>query len=134
MMEGDFHVGQILETLKELGVDNDTIVMFASDNGPYGENAREFGKPGTPDMGNSGPFRGELGEASEGSIRTFAIIRWPGQIKPDRTSYAMFSIMDFLPTFANIVGLKMPTDRPLDGVTRLTCHSVRAPRDIATVC
>jgi len=65
-MEGDFHVGQMLDTLKALGVDDNTIVVFASDNGPYGEAAREFGNQGTPDMGNSGPFRGELGEATEG--------------------------------------------------------------------
>ena len=71
---------------------------------------------GTPDMGNAGPFRGELGEATEGSIRTAAIIRWPGKVKPNTTSYAMFSIMDFLPTFAHIIGGKMPTDRPIDGV------------------
>ena len=116
MMEGDFHVGQILDTLKELGVEDNTIVVFASDNGPYGEAAREFGNDGTPDMGNSGPFRGELGEVTEGSIRTCAIIRWPGYVKPGTTSYAMFSIMDFLPTFARIVGAKMPTDRPIDGV------------------
>ena len=70
LMEGDYHVGQILDTLKELGVDDNTIVVFASDNGPYGEAAREFGNQGTPDMGNSGPFRGELGEATEGAIRT----------------------------------------------------------------
>jgi arylsulfatase len=56
MMEGDYHVGQILDTLKELGVDDNTIVVFASDNGSYGEAAREFGNPGTPDMGNSGPW------------------------------------------------------------------------------
>ena len=67
-------------------------------------------------MGNSGPFRGELGEVTEGSIRTAAIIRWPGKVKPNTTSYAMFSIMDFLPTFAHIVGGKMPTDRAIDGV------------------
>jgi arylsulfatase len=116
LMEGDYHVGQILDTLKELGVDNDTIVVFASDNGPYGETARELGNDGTPDMGNSGPFRGELGEVTEGSIRTCAIIRWPGHTKPNTTSYAMFSIMDFMPTFASIIGGKMPTDRPIDGV------------------
>ena len=115
-MEGDYHVGQILDTLKELGVDDNTIVVFASDNGPYGEAAREFGNQGTPDMGNSGPFRGELGEVTEGSIRTAAIIRWPGHIKPNTTSYAMFSIMDFLPTLSQIVGRQMPTDRPIDGV------------------
>jgi arylsulfatase A-like enzyme len=67
-------------------------------------------------MGNSGPFRGELGEVTEGSIRTAAIIRWPGPIKPNTDSYAMFSIMDFLPTFAHIVGGRMPADRPIDGV------------------
>jgi arylsulfatase A-like enzyme len=116
MMEGDFHVGQILDELKDVGVDHDTIFIFASDNGPWGEDAREFGNQGTPDMGNSGPFRGELGEVSEGSIRTFAFIRWPGHLKPDTTSYAMFSIMDFFPTLATIVGGKMPTDRPIDGV------------------
>jgi arylsulfatase A-like enzyme len=53
MMEGDYHVGQILDALKELGVEDNTIVVFASDNGPYGEAAREFGNNGTPDMGNS---------------------------------------------------------------------------------
>jgi hypothetical protein len=59
---GDYHVGQILDMVKELGVDDNTIVVFASDNGPQGETAREHGNQGTPDMGNSGPFRGELGE------------------------------------------------------------------------
>jgi arylsulfatase len=116
LMEGDYHVGQILDTLKGLGVDDSTIVVFASDNGPYGEAAREFGNNGTPDKGTAGPFRGELGEVTEGAIRTAAIIRWPGQVKPNTTSYAMFSIMDFLPTFARIVGGNLPTDRQIDGV------------------
>jgi arylsulfatase len=116
LMEGDYHVGRILDTLKDLGIDDNTIVVFASDNGPYGETAREFGNDGTPDMGNSGPFRGELGEVTEGAIRTCAIIRWPGHVKPNTTSYAMFSIMDFMPTFARIIGGKMPTDRPIDGL------------------
>jgi Pyridine nucleotide-disulphide oxidoreductase len=63
-----------------------------------------------------GFFRGELGEATEGSIRTFCFARWPGKVKPGTSSYAMFSIMDFMPTFAQIIGAKMPTDRPIDGV------------------
>ena len=116
LMEGDYHVGQILDALKELGVDNNTLLVFASDNGPQGETAREMGNQGTPDMGNSGPFRGELGEATEGSIRTFCFVRWPGKVQPGTSSYAMFSIMDFMPTFAKIIGSKMPTDRPIDGV------------------
>ena len=116
LMEGDHHVGQILDTLKELGVDDNTLVVFASDNGPQGQTAREMGNQGTPDMGNSGPFRGELGEATEGSIRTFCFVRWPGKVKPGASSYAMFSTMDFFPTFARIIGSKVPVDRPIDGV------------------
>lgn len=116
LMEGDHHVGQILDALKELGVDDNTLLVFASDNGPQGETAREMGNQGTPDMGNSGPFRGELGEVTEGSIRTFCFVRWPGKVKPGTRSYAMFSIMDFLPTFATLIGSKLPTDRPIDGV------------------
>jgi arylsulfatase len=116
MMEGDYHVGQVLDALKELKVDNNTILVFASDNGPWGWDAREFGNLGSPDMGSPGPFRGELGEATEGSVRTFCFIRWPGHVKPGSTSYAMFSEMDFLPTFAAILGAKLPTDRPIDGV------------------
>ena len=116
LMEGDYHVGQIMDELKALHIEDNTILVWASDNGPAGEAFREFGNQGTPDMGNAGPFRGELGEATEGSIRTEAIISWPGKIKPNTTSYAMFSIMDFLPTFANIVGCPLPTDRPIDGV------------------
>ena len=116
LMEGDHHVGQILDTLKELGIDDDTLLVFASDNGPQGETVREMGNQGTPDMGNSGPFRGELGEATEGSVRTFCFVRWPGKVKAGTTSYAMFSIMDFFPTFANLIGAKIPSDRPIDGV------------------
>ena len=76
----------------------------------------EFSATGKGDMGNAGPFRGELGEATEGSIRTFCFIHWPGHVKPNTTSYAMFSIMDFLPTFASILGAKLPGDRPIDGL------------------
>ena len=116
IMEGDYHVGQIMDALKELGMEDNTLLVFASDNGPSGECFREYGNNGTPDMGNAGPFRGELGEVTEGSIRTFCFIRWPGKVKPGTTSNAMFSIMDFFPTFANVIGAKVPTDRPIDGV------------------
>jgi len=116
MMEGDYHVGQVLDAIKEMDIDDNTIVVFASDNGPSGWILRELGNLASPDMGSPGPFRGELGEATEGSLRTFCFIRWPGHIAPNTTSYAMFSEMDFLPTFAAILGAKLPTDRPIDGV------------------
>ena len=78
-----------------------------------------------PDMGSPGPFRGELGDASEGSIRTAALIRWPGRIAP-RSSYAMFSIMDFFPTLARLAGGKVPDDRPIDALIRPTYYSAGA--------
>jgi arylsulfatase A-like enzyme len=114
LMEGDAIVGRMLDALDELGLARDTIVVFASDNGPQGEVVREFGGD-MPDMGSPGPFRGELGDVSEGSIRTAALIRRPGRIRP-RSSYAMFSIMDFFPTLARIANGKVPDDRPIDGV------------------
>ena len=114
LMEGDAIVGRMLDVLKALGLEQDTIVIFASDNGPQGEVVREFGGD-MQDMGSPGPYRGELGDASEGSIRTAAMIRWPGQIWPGST-YAMFSIMDFFPTLARLAGGKVPDDRPIDGV------------------
>jgi arylsulfatase len=116
MMEGDYHVGQVLDALNEMGIESNTIVVFCSDNGPWGWSGREFGNLGSADMGSSGPFRGQLGQATEGSIRTFCFISWPGHIAPDTTSYAMFSEMDFLPTFAHILGAQLPADRPIDGV------------------
>jgi arylsulfatase A-like enzyme len=124
LMEGDAIVGRMLDALKDLGLDDNTIVVFASDNGPQGSVVREFGG-GMQDMGSPGPYRGELGDVSEGSIRTAAMIRWPGHIRP-RSSYAMFSIMDFFPTFARLAGGRVPNDRlaggrvpndrPIDGV------------------
>ena len=132
MMEGDYHVGQVLDALKELKIEDNTLVVFASDNGPTGDYFKNWSALGAPDMGSPGPFRGSLGEATEGSIRTFVFIRWPGQVKPNTTSYAMFSIMDFLPTFAAILGTKLPTDRPIDGVDQtdvLTGKSVMGNRE-----
>lgn len=117
MMEGDYHVGQIMDLLKELNIENNTILVFASDNGPWGFPSKDLGNLGTADKGTPGPFRGELGDVSEGSIRTFCFVRWPGHISPNTSSYAMFSAMDFLPTFASILGAKLPTnDRVIDGV------------------
>jgi len=118
IMEGDYHVGQVMDALKELKIEGNTILVFCSDNGSSGHYFKNWDASGlgAPDMGNNGPFRGDLGEPTEGSIRTFAFIRWPGHVMPNTSSYAMFSIMDFMPTFASILGTKLPTDRAIDGV------------------
>ncbi len=65
-MEGDAIVGHMLDQLDDLAFAHDTIVVFASDNGPDGPGARTFGSD-MPDMGTSGPYRGALGDVSEGS-------------------------------------------------------------------
>jgi arylsulfatase len=114
LMEGDAVVGAMLDALTELGLEEETIVVFASDNGPDGPGARAFGGD-MPDMGTPGPFRGALGDVSEGSLRTPAIVRWPGRIAPG-SSNAMVSIMDWFPTLARFCGGAMPTDRPIDGI------------------
>ena len=113
LMEGDAIVGRMLDALQVLGLEQDTIVVFASDNGPQGEVVREFGGD-MPDMGSPGPYRGELGDASEGSIRTAAMIRWPGQIRPS----SVRDVLDhgFLPDTRAPGGGKVPDDRPIDGV------------------
>jgi len=128
MMEGDYHVGQIMDLLKELKIEDNTIFVFASDNGPWGWEAKELGNLGTPDMGSPGPFRGELGEVTDGSIRTFCFIRWPGHIAANSKTNAMFSIMDFLPTFASILGKRLPADRPIDGVDQTDLLTGKNPK------
>lgn len=108
VMEMDHNIGRILDTIEEMGISKNTIVVFMSDNGPMNDSV-------WPDSGSAGPFRGELGDPLEGSIRTIGMIRWPGKIQPQITN-EMFSTMDFMPTFARITGAKLPSDRPIDGI------------------
>ncbi len=108
MMEHDFRVGQIVQAVKDAGIENNTIIIYASDNGPD----RAY----FPDIGDSGPFRGYLGSVHEGSIRTPMIAKWPEKILAAQTSNEIVSITDLLPTLAGIVNADIPTDRAIDGV------------------
>jgi len=108
LMALDHNTGRILNAIDEAGLREDTIVVFMSDNGPMRTST-------WPDSGSAGPFRGELGDPLEGSIRTIGMIRWPGKIAIGQSN-EMFSTMDFMPTFARIAGAEMPDDRPIDGV------------------
>ena len=113
-MEGDAIVGRMLDALQELGLAQDTLVVFASDNGPQGEVAREFGGD-MPDIGSPGPYRGALGDVSEGSIRTAALIRGragSGRDHPTRCSRSWISSR----RSRGFAGGKVPDDRPIDGV------------------
>jgi arylsulfatase A-like enzyme len=109
MIEVDHRTGQILDALESAGLADNTIVVWASDNGPIL----------IPSMGpqaDAGPFRGFLGSAYEGQLRVPCIIRWPGRVEAGRVSDDIVSIMDFYSTFAAIIGGRVPDDRAIDSV------------------
>ena len=110
IMELDYRTGQVLDAIKAAGVEDNTIVLWLSDNA-----AAPTSGPSETRAGFNGPFRGELGDALEGSIRTIGMIKWPGKIEP-RVSNQMVSVHDWFPTLAGFIGAKVPTDRPIDGV------------------
>lgn len=95
MVEHDMHVGQLLDLLDELGVADNTIVQYGTDNGPH--------KNTWPDAASS-PFRGEKNTNWEGGWRTPSMIRWPGNIKAGSISNEIISGMDWLPTFLAAAG------------------------------
>jgi arylsulfatase len=111
VVELDHHTGTVLNAIKEAGIEDNTIIIWISDNGPT-VTATSLDEI---HAGDAGPFRGELGDAYEGSIRTAGMIKWPGMIKPS-VSNEIFSVHDFLPTLAKIVGAKLPTKLPIDGI------------------
>jgi len=106
----DRDVGRILDRLKELGIDNNTLVIFTSDNGPHaaGGNDPAFFKSG-------GPFRGIKRDLYEGGIRVPHIARWPGQIGPGAVSGHVSAGWDFLPTAAELAGT--PAPEGIDGIS-----------------
>jgi arylsulfatase A-like enzyme len=110
--EMDFRVGQILDAIKEAGVDDNTIVVLSSDNGAGSSLVLSQG-------GSSGPWRGDFFHPPfEGSYRTAAMIRWPGKIPAEVVTNEMLCAADWLPTFAGMIGSSnlVPKDRPIDGV------------------
>ena len=95
MIEHDGHVGQLLDALDRLGVADDTIVLYSTDNGPHFNT--------WPDAGNT-PFRSEKNSNWEGAYRVPAFVRWPGHFAPGVTLNGIVSHQDWLPTFAAIAG------------------------------
>lgn len=116
--ELDFYTGRLLDKLDELGLRENTLVIFTSDNGPWSndqERQREKNS-GALAWGSSGPLREAKGSTWEGGMRVPCIIRWPGNVEAGRTSHAIFSSIDLMPTFATMAGFELPDDRIIDGV------------------
>lgn len=107
----DQSVGEIMAALKDLELDNDTFVLFTSDNGGYREYADKF----VGEISRNAPCRGQKGEVWEGGHRVPAIARWPGHIKPGNVTHETAMTMDMLPTCAELAGTSVPKD--IDGIT-----------------
>ncbi len=106
MMELDWSVGQIAKALKDAGVDDKTIFVFTSDNGPWVAYGNHAGKT---------PFREAKATGFDGGIRSACIIKYPGHIAPGSRSANAFCSIDFLPTFAKLAGADLP-ENPIDGL------------------
>ena len=104
--EIDWSVGEIVKTLKKQGILENTLIIFASDNGA----------PKTYKEASNGPLSGFKGTHMEGGYRVPMVVSWKGRLPEGKTSNAISSVMDFMPTIAHIVGADLPKDRIIDGM------------------
>ena len=105
--EIDWSVGQILDAVRRLNLDNDTLVIFTSDNGPW----LSYGNHG----GSAGPFREGKGTAFEGGTRVPFVARWPGRIPAGVVGHQPAMTVDLLPTLARLAGAPVSSARTIDG-------------------
>ncbi|HZN25089.1 MAG TPA: arylsulfatase [Burkholderiales bacterium] len=110
MVEMDHRVGQVVDEVSALGIAENTVFIFASDNGP------EFRRPW---RGTAGPWRGTYHTSMEGSLRVPFIVRWPDRIPAGAVSNEIVHVTDLFATLAGIAGARIPEDRPIDGVDQL---------------
>jgi arylsulfatase A-like enzyme len=118
----DRDIGRLMALLKKLGIDDNTLVFFTSDNGPHREGGAD------PDFFDSnGPLRGIKRDLYEGGIRVPMIARWPKRIKAGAKSDQVWAHWDLLPTLAEVAGVKPPAD--IDGVSMFNALRGRRQRD-----
>lgn len=108
MVEHDRHVGQLLKQVDDLGIKDNTIVFYSTDNGPHMNS--------WPDAGTT-PFRGEKNTNWEGAYRVPAMVRWPGKIEPGSVSNEIMHHMDWMPTFVAAAGDDQIKEKLLKGHT-----------------
>ena len=107
LAEMDHHVGAILDAIQVAGIEDNTIVVFTSDNGP---------EEMLPWRGWAGPWSGSYFTAMEGSCRVPFILRWPGRVPEGRVSNEIVHCVDTFTMFAKLAGGDVPKDRLIDGV------------------
>ena len=109
----DTQVGRLLRELEELGLADNTIVFYSSDNGP--EDYR-IGNAANAGVGNTGPLRARKRSMYEGGIRTFGLLRWPGRVAAGRVDdTSVLGAVDWLPTVCKLTGVAVPADLRPDG-------------------
>ena len=118
----DRGIGEIIQTIKDLNLEKNTLVFFTSDNGGYINYANEL-----HNISSNGPLRGQKGEIYEGGHRVPGIAYWPGKIKAGTKTDETVLTMDMYPTFASLAGAKIDGTNPVDGVNilPLLLHSQR---------
>ncbi len=133
LMQIDSYVGELLDTIDELGIGDDTIVIFTADNGPEALGAGETSLTvETSVHGSAGPWRSTLFTGYEGALRVPFAMRWRGKIEAGRVSDEIVHEMDLFPTLARIAGGKVPSDRVIDGMDMyefLVGHKQESGRD-----
>ena len=110
MMEMDYRVGQIIDALEKLALKDETLMIFASDNGP------EFRRPW---RGTAGQWTGTYHTAMEGGLRVPMIVRWPKRIAEGVQNDDIIHVTDLFATLAEVAQAPLPVDRPIDGVSHL---------------
>jgi arylsulfatase A-like enzyme len=129
----DWSVGEVMKTLEEMGLDNNTLVIFASDNGPWhGLPARMLQKGVEPwHQGTAGPLHGAKGSTYEGGMRVPGIFNWKGVIPAGQISSEIVCTMDIFPTLVEITGAKIPEGKKFDGLNMLSFlkGTAASPRD-----
>ena len=120
LMQTDSYVGELLDTIDDLGIGKNTIVIFTADNGPealdYGHTSLTAMPDSTAINGSPGPWRGTLFTGFEGALRVPFVARWPGKVPAGKSSDEIVHAMDLFPTLARMAGGKVPDDRMIDGV------------------
>ncbi len=113
----DWSTGQILSKLKALGLDENTLVIFTSDNGPWHNLPERMLQRGVEPWhaGSSGLLRGAKATTWEGGFRVPGIVRWPAQIDGNRVTSEIATTMDLFSTIAEVCGASLPADRKIDG-------------------
>jgi arylsulfatase len=117
LMQIDSYTGELLDTIDELGIADDTIFIFTADNGPEALSPGETSLTVETAMhGSAGPWRSSLFTGYEGALRVPFVMRWPGRVEAGRVNDEIVHAMDLFPTLARFAGGKVPEDRAIDGI------------------